>query len=88
MSATYTHDFVWAVRLSKITKGFFDKVWTQKTFSKGATFNVDEGPKGVEKIKHILLDEGLPGNEVYAIDSEEGGDEIIILSETIIEQIV
>ncbi|KAL6412127.1 hypothetical protein AUP68_04510 [Ilyonectria robusta] len=81
ISATYAHDFVWAVRLSKITKGFFDKVWTQKTFSKGATFNMDEGPEGVENIKNILLDEGLPSNEVYAIDSEEEGDEIIIVSE-------
>lgn len=69
------------MRLSKITKGFFDKVWTQKTFSKGATFNMDEGPEGVENIKNILLDEGLPSNEVYAIDSEEEGDEIIIVSE-------
>lgn len=82
MSATYAHDFVWAVRLSKITKGFFDKVWTQKTFSKGATFNMNEGPESVENIKHILLDEGLRSNEVYAIDSEEGGDEIIVVSES------
>ncbi|KAI8687183.1 hypothetical protein LRP88_13441 [Fusarium phalaenopsidis] len=69
-SAKNTHDFVWAVRLSKITKGLFDKKWSRKTYSKGATFDMKETETHAH-IQSILLDEGLADSEVFMIDDDD-----------------
>ncbi|KAM6533250.1 hypothetical protein FALCPG4_006258 [Fusarium falciforme] len=69
-SAKNTHDFVWAVRLSKITKGLFDKKWSRKTYSKGATFDMKETDTHAH-IESILLDEGLTDSEVFMIDDDD-----------------
>ncbi|KAJ4137973.1 hypothetical protein NW754_000377 [Fusarium falciforme] len=69
-SAKNTHDFVWAVRLSKITKGLFDKKWSRKTYSKGATFDMKETDTHAH-IESILLDEGLADSEVFMIDDDD-----------------
>ncbi|KAH7275682.1 hypothetical protein MRS44_006123 [Fusarium solani] len=67
-SAKNTHDFVWAVRLSKITKGLFDKKWSKKTYSQGATFDMEERGRSIES---ILLDEGLEDSEVFMMDNDD-----------------
>ncbi|EEU40416.1 uncharacterized protein NECHADRAFT_76657 [Fusarium vanettenii 77-13-4] len=67
-SAKNTHDFVWAVRLSKITKGLFDKKWSNKTFSEGATFNMEKRGRSIES---ILLDEGLEDCEVFMMENDD-----------------
>lgn len=74
-SAKNTHDFIWAVRLSKITKGLFDKKWSKKTFSEGATFDMQERGRSIES---ILLDEGLEDSEVFMIDGEPDLGHIVI----------
>ncbi|KPM38486.1 hypothetical protein AK830_g8088 [Neonectria ditissima] len=79
MSTEYTHDFVWAVRLSKITKGLFDKKWSQKTFSKGATFDMSEGSGSKEDLEAALSDEGLLNSQVLSVDSSEGGHEVFVI---------
>ncbi|KAH7131290.1 hypothetical protein EDB81DRAFT_871577 [Dactylonectria macrodidyma] len=86
VSAKYTNDFVWAVRFSKIAKGLFVKDWRQKTFTKDATFSMDDSSTGMENIKEVLLDEGLLCSEIFAVDSGGSDDEIVVVPETI-EQI-
>ncbi|KAF9879129.1 hypothetical protein CkaCkLH20_03362 [Colletotrichum karsti] len=57
-------DFVWAVRLAKISKGFIDRKWSFETFSSGATFG--------------LNDKADIGQEVAeALKGEEDGEERI-----------
>ncbi|KAL2692042.1 hypothetical protein Neosp_002445 [[Neocosmospora] mangrovei] len=67
-SAKNTHDFVWAVRLSKISKGLFDKKWQKKTYSEGATFDMEERGRSIES---MLLDEGLEDSELFMIDDDD-----------------
>lgn len=80
-SAKNTHDFVWAVRLSKITKGLFDKKWSKKTYSKGATFDMKESDTHIES---VLLDEGLENSEVFIIDDEAGLGNIVVPEDAIV----
>ena len=56
------------MRLSKITKGLFDKKWSKKTYSQGATFDMEERGRSIES---ILLDEGLADSEVLMIEDGE-----------------
>ncbi|CAM1505023.1 Fc.00g106600.m01.CDS01 [Cosmosporella sp. VM-42] len=74
----YSNDFIWAVRLSKITKGLFDKTWSQKTFSKGATFDMTVR-KDLQDVENILREEGLPSTEILSLDSDDDSEEIIII---------
>ncbi|KAH7311133.1 hypothetical protein BKA65DRAFT_363106, partial [Rhexocercosporidium sp. MPI-PUGE-AT-0058] len=39
-TATKATDFVWAIRLAKISNGWLDREWDWETFSKGATFTI------------------------------------------------
>ncbi|KAJ4315181.1 hypothetical protein N0V84_008515 [Fusarium piperis] len=80
-SAKNTHDFVWAVRLSKITKGLFDKKWSKKTYSKGATFDMRQSDPHIES---VLLDEGLENSEVFIIDDEAGLGNIVVPEDAIV----
>ncbi|KAH7460576.1 hypothetical protein FOMA001_g19521 [Fusarium oxysporum f. sp. matthiolae] len=75
-AAKHTHDFVWAVRLSKITKGLFDKKWSQKTYSKGATFDMKKSETDIES---ILSDEGLAPSEILTVGADEAGLEHIVV---------
>ncbi|KAK3682965.1 hypothetical protein B0T22DRAFT_502111 [Podospora appendiculata] len=36
-------DFVWAIRVAKISKGFLDREWSHETFSQGATYGLGDG---------------------------------------------
>ncbi|KAF4447233.1 hypothetical protein F53441_9220 [Fusarium austroafricanum] len=74
-AAKHTHDFVWAVRLSKITKGLFDKKWSKKTYSRGATFDMKESETDIQT---MLSDEGLMTTEVLTVEADEAGLEHIL----------
>ena len=56
------------MRLSKITKGLFDKKWSKKTYSQGATFDMEERGRSIES---ILLDEGLEDSEVFMMENDD-----------------
>ncbi|KAH9243275.1 hypothetical protein K456DRAFT_1880681 [Colletotrichum gloeosporioides 23] len=65
-SAHQTTDFVWAVRLAKISKGLIDRKWTHKTLSRGATFGLDDVDSGGTAAE-ALRQEGLridPSTEI------------------------
>jgi hypothetical protein len=80
-TAQKTTDFVWALRLTKISKGVIDRKWSPEPFSKGATFGLDgidagpgkhiikalegEGLLGLEKI------EAKPGDDVFVLGGRE-----------------
>lgn len=52
-------DFVWAVRLAKISKGLIDRRWSHETLSKGATFGLGGDRESAQDIIDALQDEGL-----------------------------
>lgn len=66
VSSEQVSDFVWAVRLAKISKGFLDREWSYSTFSKGATYGLEDG-KGVTE---SLSKEGIRGAELITADDE------------------
>ncbi|RYP44077.1 hypothetical protein DL768_009422 [Monosporascus sp. mg162] len=74
-SAEYSTDFVWAVRLSKITKGVFDSRWSQTTFSKGATFNMNTKKESVET---VLSTEGLANADKITVEDEDSVEFFVI----------
>lgn len=80
-SAQRITDFVWAVRLAKISKGLIDRKWTHETISRGATFAVDdnEADKG-RNIVDALRREGL--EVVLATDVQIGSDIFVIGTES------
>lgn len=69
-------DFVWAIRLAKITRGLIDRSWSYRTLSTGATFDLNVAPKSKADIEHILAMEGLSGHEVI---TDNRGEEFFIL---------
>lgn len=54
-----TTDFVWAVRLAKISKGILDRQWSHNTFSSGATFGLEEKANEGKQIADALREEGF-----------------------------
>ena len=57
--AQKTSDFVWAVRLAKITKGLLDKQWSHETYSSGATFGLSEESEDFQQLVEALRREGF-----------------------------
>ena len=72
-----TTDFVWALRLTKISKGFIDRKWSPEPFSKGATFGL--GGSDAEPGKHII--EALEGEGFLNLGKVETkpDDDVFIL---------
>lgn len=52
---------MWAVRLTKLSKGVFEKTWKPETYSKGATFGTGREIANVEK---LVEDEGFSAAEI------------------------
>jgi hypothetical protein len=53
-TAQKTTDFVWAVRLAKISKGLIDRQWSHETLSHGATFGLDNEAEEGQQIVDAL----------------------------------
>ncbi|KAK3385681.1 hypothetical protein B0H63DRAFT_186496 [Podospora didyma] len=72
MSQDAMSDFVWAVRLAKISKGVFDRTWSHSThYSEGAAFGL-EGPSRTAPIELLRgADCDLGDEEIFELD---GGD--------------
>lgn len=68
VSESHCNDFVWAVRLSKITRGLFDSKWSQKTFSRGATFDLSGRRDETEAFKDVLTEEGVEWCQIWNFD--------------------
>ncbi len=66
-TAQKTTDFVWAVRLAKISKGLIDRQWSHETFSSGATFGLDDQAEKGQRIVDVLRGEGLEEVERFNI---------------------
>ncbi|KIM96503.1 hypothetical protein OIDMADRAFT_170236 [Oidiodendron maius Zn] len=62
-SAQKVTDFVWAIRLAKISKGLLNREWFHETFSEGATFGLGEEVNQGQQILKALESEGLQGFE-------------------------
>lgn len=65
-NAHKTSDFVWAVRLAKISKGLIDRQWSVETFSSGATFGINDGAEKGQVIIDAMKAEGFESIEIEA----------------------
>jgi hypothetical protein len=71
-TAKKTTDFVWAVRLAKISKkGLIDRRWSHETFSSGATFGLDEEADVGLQIFDALQGEGVEGIEKLNVQVDD-----------------
>ncbi|KAF7502927.1 hypothetical protein GJ744_004803 [Endocarpon pusillum] len=70
-TAQKTTDFVWAVRLAKISKGLIDRQWSHETFSSGATFGLDNEAEKGQHIVDALQGEGLEGIEKVKVKVDD-----------------
>jgi hypothetical protein len=70
-TARKTTDFVWALRLAKISKGLIDRQWSHETFSSGATFGLDDEADTGQQIVDALQGEGLEGLEKVDVQVED-----------------
>ncbi|KAK7916873.1 hypothetical protein PG985_010481 [Apiospora marii] len=66
-----TNDFVWAVRLTEVSKSLFRSGISQKTTTKGTVFA--SGPKKVE-MAELLAEAGLAGENVHDLEVLQGED--------------
>lgn len=59
LSALKMTDFVWAVRLARISRGFLDRRWSFETVSRGATFGSSKAVDISREVTEALAEEGL-----------------------------
>ncbi|RAL13197.1 uncharacterized protein BO97DRAFT_469917 [Aspergillus homomorphus CBS 101889] len=67
IQGTHQSDFVWAVRLAKVHKGWLSRNWSLDPYSTGATFGVGTDGEDLDVAK-VLEEEGLDHFEVLADD--------------------
>ncbi|KAF7530969.1 hypothetical protein G7054_g9334 [Neopestalotiopsis clavispora] len=77
-TAKRVSDFVWAVRLAKISKGLLDRTWSHQTFTKGAIFGLDDEQDQGELIRQTMRKEGL-GDDFY-LNLEDDGTTFVVQS--------
>ncbi|KAJ4982641.1 hypothetical protein SVAN01_11865 [Stagonosporopsis vannaccii] len=72
MAKSGMSDFVWAIRLAKVSGGVLIKNWSLKPYTDRATFTDDENVD----VRDMIKGEGL---EKFALVQDQGRDEIIVL---------
>ena len=73
-------DLVFAIRVAKVTKGFFERDWCWETLSGGATFAAGKEEAKAERIKSVkaqLEAHGYTSTEIIGL--EEGGEDVFVL---------
>jgi hypothetical protein len=66
-------DFIWAVRLTKISKGLFSRTWGKETFKEGATFNLGDDQADPLSTNEALAKEGLEMSDVVIYECGNQG---------------
>ncbi|PYI14538.1 hypothetical protein BO99DRAFT_394516 [Aspergillus violaceofuscus CBS 115571] len=76
---THQSDFVWAVRLAKIHKGWLARNWSMDPYTKGASCGVEkeEGEGEDPDVEKVLTEEGLSHFEIVT-DGEAGEDLVVV----------
>lgn len=59
MVAAKRSDFVWAIRVAKLSKGVLDREWSHATFAKGASFSIHDDEDQGDQLVEALAKEGL-----------------------------
>jgi hypothetical protein len=79
-------DFVWAIRLMKISKGVFNPAWKMSTFVQGATFSLGEAEKeGEADVAEVLSSEGLDPEHETQIFRDNEGDAFVVQEDSAVE---
>lgn len=76
VSGQYVNDFIWAIRLTEVSKSMFSSEHSHKTLSKGATL----APSS-EKVdmKAILAEQGLARESVHPVEvADEKGKHFFV----------
>ncbi|KAK7930999.1 hypothetical protein PG985_001711 [Apiospora marii] len=72
-SASQWTDFVWAIRLAKVSQGILDRAWSHATVFKGATLGLEETPEGgAAGVVGELAREGLEVNTDFEVEMGDG----------------
>jgi hypothetical protein len=71
-------DFVWAIRLTKISQGWFGAGRNVETVSKGATYGMGDGKEGKVSIEDVLTAEGLDTDRDVALFKESENDVFVV----------
>lgn len=65
IAGQHTTDFVWAVRLAKVHKGFLSTDWSVQTYTQGATFSTEDEDLDIAA---LVDSEGLPREDIFIIE--------------------
>lgn len=71
-AAARRSDFVWAIRVAKVSKGVLDGEWSHTTFAKGASFGLNEDKDEGEQLVEALAREGFEDVGKVSIDKDKG----------------
>jgi hypothetical protein len=66
-------DFIWAVRLTKISKGLFSRTWGKETFKEGPIFNLGDDQADPLSTNEALAKEGLEMSDVVIYECGNQG---------------
>lgn len=76
-SGHYVNDFVWAFRLTEVSKGLFSSDPSAKVVTKGTVFA--PGSDNVD-VNLVLAEEGLGGDDVHALEVFKGDEQQFLVT--------
>ncbi|RAH69915.1 uncharacterized protein BO66DRAFT_392051 [Aspergillus aculeatinus CBS 121060] len=71
IKGAHQSDFVWAVRLAKIHKGWLARDWSLDPYTTGATFGVEKEEDEDLDVEKVLMGEGLSRFEIVTGDEAD-----------------
>lgn len=71
VSSRHANDFIWAVRLTELSKTAFRSGFEQKTYTDGATFGSESSPPNINEIVENLEIHDFDTFEVELPETEE-----------------
>lgn len=78
-AAAKRSDFVWAIRVAKISKGVLDGEWSHATFAKGASFGLNHDEDQGGQLVDALAKEGF--KEVGKVNIDKDTDHVFLVQQ-------
>ncbi|RAH48753.1 uncharacterized protein BO95DRAFT_460613 [Aspergillus brunneoviolaceus CBS 621.78] len=77
IKGAHQSDFVWAVRLAKIHKGWLARDWSLDPYTTGATFGVEKEEDEDLDVEKVLIGEGLSRFEI--VTGDEADEALVVV---------
>ncbi|KAH8692295.1 hypothetical protein BGW36DRAFT_464809 [Talaromyces proteolyticus] len=68
-------DFIWSIRLTKLSKKFYSRDWDHESYTKGATYGLED-EQNKEDIKQFLSSQAIDSSQILEV-----GDDIFVLTD-------